>query len=68
MDELEGDEEGGRHNEYERVWVKDLEQPLEGYYVYPKSKGAHLPLIPSGGMAASSSSLEACVKDGVFGE
>jgi gamma-glutamylcyclotransferase (GGCT)/AIG2-like uncharacterized protein YtfP len=47
MDELEGHVEGGQHNEYERVWVKDLQQPLEGY-VYPKSKAARLPLIPSG--------------------
>ncbi|QXJ40645.1 hypothetical protein BV455_04022 [Parageobacillus caldoxylosilyticus] len=49
MDELEEYEEGGRHNEYERVWIKDLEQPIEGYvYIYLKSKAAHLPLIPSG--------------------
>jgi gamma-glutamylcyclotransferase (GGCT)/AIG2-like uncharacterized protein YtfP len=49
MDELEEYEEGSIHNEYERVWVKDIEQPIEGYvYVYPKSKAAHLPFIPSG--------------------
>jgi gamma-glutamylcyclotransferase (GGCT)/AIG2-like uncharacterized protein YtfP len=49
MDELEEYEKGSQYNEYERVWVKDIEQPIEGYvYVYPKSKAARLPFIPSG--------------------
>ncbi len=30
MDELEEYEEGSQYNEYERVWVKDIEQPIKG--------------------------------------
>ena len=49
MDEFEEYEEGGQNNEYERAWVKDIEQPIEGYvYIYPKDKVANLPVIPSG--------------------
>ncbi|MBA2875323.1 gamma-glutamylcyclotransferase family protein [Thermaerobacillus caldiproteolyticus] len=49
MDEFEDYEEGGHHNEYERIWIKDSEQDIEGYvYVYPADQAAHLPLIPSG--------------------
>ncbi|MCZ0755906.1 gamma-glutamylcyclotransferase family protein [Anoxybacillus sp. J5B_2022] len=49
MDVLEDYEEGGTNNEYERVWIKDCEQDIEGYvYIYTPEKAAHLPLIASG--------------------
>ncbi|AMX83677.1 gamma-glutamylcyclotransferase [Geobacillus subterraneus] len=49
MDELEDYAEGRDDNEYERVWVRDACQPVEGYvYVYPPEKAAGLPPIPSG--------------------
>jgi gamma-glutamylcyclotransferase (GGCT)/AIG2-like uncharacterized protein YtfP len=49
MDALEDYEEGGHDNEYERIWIKDSEQEIEGYvYVYTLDKVAHLPLIESG--------------------
>ncbi|WP_445614213.1 gamma-glutamylcyclotransferase family protein [Geobacillus sp. YF-1] len=49
MDELEDYGEGRDDNEYERVWVRDVCQPLEGYvYVYRPEKAVGLPLIPSG--------------------
>jgi gamma-glutamylcyclotransferase (GGCT)/AIG2-like uncharacterized protein YtfP len=49
MDALEGYKEGRDNNEYERVWIQDCEQEIEGYvYVYAKEKAAHLPLIESG--------------------
>lgn len=49
MDELEEYEEGGQHNEYERVWIKDLEQPIEGYvYIYPKTKRRTFLSFPQG--------------------
>ncbi|MBB5322961.1 gamma-glutamylcyclotransferase (GGCT)/AIG2-like uncharacterized protein YtfP [Anoxybacillus tepidamans] len=53
MDMLEDYEEGRDNNEYERVWIKDCEQDIEGYvYVYTREKAAHLPLIESGSWRA----------------
>ncbi|OQM46097.1 gamma-glutamylcyclotransferase [Anoxybacillus sp. UARK-01] len=49
MDELEDYEEGRNDNEYERVWIRDCTQEIEGYvYVYHPDKALHLPLIESG--------------------
>jgi len=49
MDLLEDYEEGRANNEYERVWVKDCEQDIEGYvYIYAPEKVAILPRIQSG--------------------
>jgi len=49
MDLLEDYEEGRSNNEYERVWVKDCKQDIEGYvYIYTPEKAAILPRIQSG--------------------
>lgn len=40
--------EGRPNNEYERVWVKDSRQNIEGFvYVYSLEKAQHLPIIYS---------------------
>ena len=53
MDELEEFEEGRKENYYERVWVKDCEQELEGYvYIFTPDKAQPLPLIESGSWRA----------------
>ncbi|ASS99552.1 gamma-glutamylcyclotransferase [Geobacillus thermocatenulatus] len=49
MDELEDYAEGRDDNEYERIWVHDAHQPIEGYvYVYLPEKATGLPIISSG--------------------
>ncbi|WP_027410529.1 gamma-glutamylcyclotransferase [Anoxybacteroides tepidamans] len=49
MDMLEDYEEGRCNNEYERIWIRDCEQDIEGYvYIYAKEKAMSLPLIESG--------------------
>jgi gamma-glutamylcyclotransferase (GGCT)/AIG2-like uncharacterized protein YtfP len=53
MDWLEEFQEGRENNYYNRVWVSDCEQEIEGYvYVFTAEQAKHLPRIQSGSWRA----------------